>query len=169
MKVRIALVPRTSEGEPCPTPVIVLMVRDRYGASAELKFRVDTQADVTTVPIGLAEKECIPFSKGRPGTGRGIAGKIAKYRDRIRVLLAGREHDWPCDFTEPAIDAETRQPLRDLSPVLGRAGFLDEYAVTIDSDYLIITRLGPIRRWLRRRMHQLWKLFGMVHSVDRPL
>jgi hypothetical protein len=100
---------------------------------------------------------------------RGIAGKVRKYRDRLQLLIAGRAHDWPCDFTEPAIDAETRQLLPDLAPVLGRAGFLGEYAFAIDSDYLIITRIGPLRRWLRRRLHQLWKLFGMVHSLERPL
>ena len=83
--------------------------------------------------------------------------------------IAGREHDWPCDFTERATDPETQLPLPDLLPVLGRAGFLGEYTNTIDSGYLIITRIGPIRRWLRRRLHALWKLVGMVHPVDRPL
>lgn len=169
MKARLALVPRTSEGEACPTPVVCLQVRDRYGTSADLKFRVDTQADVTTIPISLAEKEAIPFKKERPGTGRGIAGKITKYRDRIRVVIAGREHDWPCDFTEPALDPESKRPLPDLPPVLGRAGFLDEYAITVDSDYLIITRLGPIRRCIRRCLHAVWEAFGMVHPMNEPL
>jgi hypothetical protein len=149
--------------------MVRLQVRDRYGTYAELKFRVDTQADVATVSVRVAEQEAIPFAKARPGTARGIAGKVRKYRDRLHVRIAGREHDWPCDFTEPAIDAETRQLLPDLARVLGRAGFLGECAVAIDSDYLIITRIGPLRRWLRRRLHNLWKLFGMVHPLDRPL
>ncbi len=150
-------------------PVVRLLVRDRYGALAEVDFRVDTQADVTTVPISLAEREAIPFTKTAAGSARGIAGKVGKYRDRIHLVIAGREHDWPCDFTEKAIDHETLRPLIDLFPVLGRAGFLGEYAIAIDGDYLIITRIGPLRRWLRRLLHALWRLIGMVHPVDRPL
>jgi len=149
--------------------VVWLRVRDRYGALVELKFRVDTQADVATIPISLAERESIPFARTQPGSARGIAGRVTKYRGRLRVVIAGREHDWPCDFTEPALDPETRQPLRDLAPVLGRAGFLDEYAIAVDDGYLIVTRIGTIRRWLRRRLHGLWKLFGLVHPPDRPL
>jgi hypothetical protein len=52
---------------------------------------------------------------------------------------------------------------------LGRVGFLDEYAIAVDSGYLIVTRLGPIRRWLRRRLHDFWNLFGMVHSEKQSL
>jgi hypothetical protein len=147
----------------------MLRVRDRYGALAEVEFRVDTQADVTTIPISLAERERLSFARTRPGTARGISGKVVKYRDRVRVVIAGREHDWPCDFTEPAIDPESKRPLEDLPPILGRAGFLDEYAVALDSGYLIITRIGPIRRWLRDRLHQLWAWSGMVHPEKRAL
>jgi hypothetical protein len=144
-------------------------VADRFGALAPVKFRVDTQADVTTVPANLAEREFIPLKKERPGIGRGIAGKIKKYRDRIRVVIAGREHSWPCDFTEPAIDPESHRPLPELPPVLGRAGFLDEYAISVDSYYLVITRLGALRRWQRRCLHRVWQALGMVHPINKPL
>jgi hypothetical protein len=93
MKIRLELVQRTSEGERCPTPVVLLKVRDRYEAFAEVPFRVDTQADVATMPISLADREGIPYTKGRPGTGRRIAGRVKKYRDRLRVFIAGQEHD----------------------------------------------------------------------------
>jgi hypothetical protein len=63
MKARVALLPRTSEGEACPTPVVWLNVRDRYGALTTLEFRVDTHADVTTLPINLAEREHLPFTR----------------------------------------------------------------------------------------------------------
>jgi hypothetical protein len=167
--VEIGVEQKMSDGESCPRPVVRLKVRDRYGAYAVLKFRVDSQADVTAVPISAAEREALPFTKSAAGTVRGIAGRVRKYRDRIRVVIAGKEHDWPCEFTEPAIDPETGRPLPELSPVLGRAGFLGEYAVTIDSGYLIITRIGPIRRWLRQRLQSLWRLTGMVHPPDRAL
>jgi hypothetical protein len=59
--------------------------------------------------------------------------------------------------------------LPDLAPVLGRAGFLDEYALTIGAGFLVITRLGPVRRWWQRRLHAIWQAFGMIHPPDRPL
>jgi hypothetical protein len=150
-------------------PVVVLKVRDRYGALAELRFRVDPQADVTAVPIRLAEEQHLPYSRARQATARGMIGKVRKYRDRVRIVIAGREHDWPCDFTEPAIDPETREPLPGLSPVLGRAGLLQEYVITMDSEYLVVTRIGPVRRWFRRRLHRLWELCRLVHPQDQPL
>jgi len=169
MKIRLALEPRTSDGEYCPTPVVRLRVRDRFGSCAEIKFRVDTQADATAIPISLADREAIAFARTRPGTARGITGRIQKFRDRIHVVIAGKEHNWPCDFTESAVDPESKRPLPDLPPVLGRAGLLDKYAVTADSGYLIITRIGKIRRWLRRRLHELWTLCGMIQPEDRAL
>lgn len=169
MKARLKLLPRTSDGESCPLPVVVLQVRDRYGAFALLRFRVDTQADVMVIPVSEAEKERIPFTRTREGIAVGITGKVKKYRNRVRVVIAGREHDWPCDFTESAIDADTSQRIPDLGPVLGRSGFLREYAITIESEYLIITRMGPIRLWLHRRLHAFWEYCGLVHPATRPL
>ena len=156
MKVRLELVRRTVEGIECPTLVVRLRVRDRYGALTAMTFRVDTQADLTTVPGRTALREGIPFSEDRVRVVRGIAGAAESHRDRIRVVIAGREHDWPCDFTKPAVDPATGRALPDLSPVFGRAGLLDEYALAVDSGYLILTRLGPVRRWCRRRLYAVW-------------
>jgi hypothetical protein len=44
-----------------------------------------------------------------------------------------------------------------------------KYAVTLDSGYLILTRLGPLRRWWRRCLHALWQGLGLVHPIDEPL
>jgi hypothetical protein len=59
--------------------------------------------------------------------------------------------------------------LPELSPVLGRAGFLDEYAVAIDSGYLILTRLGALRKLWRRQLHAAWHALGLVNSIEEPL
>jgi hypothetical protein len=168
MKVRLKLRSRRVGNVECPLPVVRLQVRDRHGTLARLYFRLDTQADFTTIPIAKAETEGIPFSRARESTGFGLVGETTMYRDRVRVIIAGREHDWPCHFIQVSA---ARQPStrEELLPVLGRAGFLDEYAVAVDSGYLIITRLGPVRRLLRRGLHRLWKAFGMVHPPDRPL
>jgi hypothetical protein len=144
-------------------------VRDKYGALTALDFRVDTQADLTAIPVELARREGIPFSEALERPAIGLVGETTTYRDRIRVVIAGREHDWPCDFVKAALPANIGQRPRELLPALGRAGFLDEYAVTVDTGYLIVTRIGPIRRWLRERLHQLWVGCAMIHPERRPL
>jgi hypothetical protein len=169
MKIRIPLVKRTVAGFPCPEPVVRLWVRDRYGALAAVVFRVDSQADLTTIPIQVAEREGIPFSSNHLGTAYGLVGAIPKFRDRVRLRIAGRDHEWPCDFvTSPAPQPDSLSfPV--LTPVLGRAGFLAEYAATIDSGFLVLTRLGPLRRWWRRCLHAVWRRFGLIHTVEEPL
>jgi hypothetical protein len=169
MKWRLALVAQEVAGMNCPLPVVTLRVRDRYGGWVPLSFRVDTQADLTTVPITVARREGISFREDTPGRARGITGSVGKYRDRIRLLIAGQDHSWPCDFVQAAVDPETRRPFPEPLPVLGRAGFLEHYAIAVDDGYLILTRLGPIRRWWRRRLHVLWAWCGMIHPADRPL
>ncbi len=169
MKVRLPLRQRSVEGIECPFPVVRLRVRDRYDMLVELDFRVDTQADFTTIPITTARREGIPFSQERERRAIGLVGETATYRDRLRVVITGREHDWPCDFVSPPAPREPGRQPRELLPALGRAGFLDEYAITVDSGYLVITRLGALRRWGRRCLHALWKWFGMIHQENRPL
>jgi hypothetical protein len=169
MKVRLRLRDRSVEGIPCPIPVVRLRVRDRYGALAELDFRVDTQADFTSIPVQTAREEAIPFSEERERPAIGLVGETTMYCDRVRVVIAGREHDWPCRFVNTPPPREPGQQHRELPAVLGRAGFLDEYAIAVDSGYLIITRIGPLRRWLRQCLHALWTRCGMVHAERRPL
>ena len=169
MKAILPLWPRSVEGIECPFPVVRLRVRDKYGALAELDFRVDTQADFTSIPIPMAHREAIPFSDAKQRTAIGLVGETTIYRDRIRIVLAGREHDWPCDFVQTPVPRDARQPPRELLPALGRAGFLDDYAITVDSGYLVITRVGPVRHWLRRRLHELWTICGMIHPEKRSL
>jgi hypothetical protein len=168
MKLRIPLRRRTVEGVTCPVPLLRLRVPDRYGTFATVDFRVDTQADLPTIPVSTAQAEGIPFSRARERVAAGLVGQASVFRDRLQVVIAGREHDWLCDFIQvPA--AAPGQPTRELLPVLGRAGFLSEYAIGIDGDFLTVTRVGPIRRWVRERLHTLWKVAGLVHPADRPL
>ena len=54
----------------------------------------------------------------------GLVGQTTIYRDRIHVVIAGRKHDWLCDFVKLPAASEARQQPRELPPVLGRAGFL---------------------------------------------
>jgi len=169
MKVRLPLRPRSVEGIDCPFPVVKLRVRDQYGTLAELDFRVDTQADFTSIPVQTARREGIPFSEGQERTALGLVGETSTYRDQVRIVIAGREYTWPCDFVKAPEPRGPGQQARELLPALGRAGFLHEYAITVGSGYLVITRIDPIRRWLQQRLHGLWKLFGMIHPANRAV
>lgn len=146
MTIRLRLTDREIAGVRCPYPMLQLRVHDRYGGWVDLPFRVDTQADLSAIPIAIARREGIPFETVHPGTAYGLTGAVTKYRDRIPLRIEGREYEWPCDFVTSASALPEGRSRSDLSAVLGRAGFLDEYAVALDSGFLILTRLGPWRR-----------------------
>ena len=98
MKARYQLTPRTIGGVECPYPGLALQVRDRFGTLATLPFRIDLGAGVSAIPLSTANKEGIAFQKTYKSIAVGMVGATIKYRDRIRVLIAGKEHLWPCDF-----------------------------------------------------------------------
>jgi hypothetical protein len=127
---------------------------------------VDTAADFISLPIPLARQHGIPFSQRVERRAIGLVGATRMFRDRIGVVLAGRAHEWPCNFIDVPAEVASHG---ELSPVLGRAGFLEEYAVAIDAGFLIITRLGPIRRMVRRCLHRFWSMTGQVHPAEEPL
>src|SRR5437879_9749880 len=127
MKARLPLRQRRVEGIDCPFPVVRLRVRDRYGTLVELYFRLDTQADFTSIPMEAARRERIPFAETRERRAIGLVGEATTYRDRLRIVIAGREDDWPCDFIQPPVPPHPGQQPHELLPALGRAGFLDEY------------------------------------------
>jgi hypothetical protein len=154
----------------CPYPRIVLRIRDRYGLLVPLDFRIDSGSDCAALPLSVAQREGIGYGEERRGTVAGLVGATEKFRDVIRVVIAGREHVWPCDFVRVPPPAPGRLPDPLLQAgVLGRAGFLDDYALAIDSGYLILTRLGPVRRWLRRCLHAVWQALGLVRRVEEPV
>jgi hypothetical protein len=169
MKVRLRLQERSVEGIRCPFPVVKLEVRDRYGGLAELFFRIDTQADFTSIPVQVARDEHIPFSEAQERTVFGLVGETRAYRDRVHLVIAGREYVWPCEFIAVPLSRTTRRHPDDFVAVLGGAGFLEEFAVTLDNGFLIITRLGPVRRMLRRWLHAFWTMTGMIHDLKKPL
>jgi hypothetical protein len=170
MKARLPLMVRRVGGVTYSYPLVMLRVRDRYGLLVSLPFRIDTGADCTAIPTDLARREHLPFQQTQMEMVGGLVGTTQKFRDRLRVVIAGREHDWPCDFIDVPPPAAGRRPDPLLQiPVLGRVGFLDEFAVAIDSGYVILTRLGPLRRLLRRGLHRVWQTLGMAHTIQDPL
>ncbi len=91
--MRLRPADREVVGISCPFPVVTLRVRDRYGGWVDLLFRVDTQADFTTMPITLAERKGIPFATGHRGIAYGLTGTVEKFRDRVRPGIARWEYE----------------------------------------------------------------------------
>src|SRR5438128_919751 len=127
MKFRIPLSRRENSGSEARLPLVTLRVRDKYGGLAEVSFLVDSAADVSTIPISTAARERTPHRQGRLRTASGIAGSVESYRDEICVIIAGREHRWPCNFAKERLPQPTGQRLSEPLSVLGRAGFSQDY------------------------------------------
>lgn len=97
-------------------------------------------------------------------------GYVRKYMGFISLRIGRRAHEWPCDFTEvPSSPLEAAAGQTELYAVLGRAGFLDHYAVSIDAGYLTITRLGPIRCCWRYVLHTLWSWARRTREASQPI
>jgi hypothetical protein len=171
---RIPLTHRQVSGISCSRPEVTLRVRTRYGDFIDVRFHVDTAADLTVIPLRIAEAERIPFSRANPGSAIGIVGSVEKFRDTVHLRIGAEEFDWPCDFTHsPPVPSSALGGPSPSSPepygVLGRAGFLGEFAICIDSDYLTITRLGPVRKWWRRVRKHLGLHLRAEHPLDQAL
>src|SRR5260370_35536766 len=98
MKVRLRLRARSLEGIDGPFPVVKLLVHDRYGALAVLDFRVDTQADLITIPAQLARREGIPFSEEQQRMAIGLGGEPIPYRTRVGIAMSGPQTNWRLRF-----------------------------------------------------------------------
>jgi hypothetical protein len=166
MKVKIPLVNRTVGGFPCPRPRVTLQVGTRYGYAA-LKFYFDTGADLVTVPITLARHEGIEFpeSEATRGVATGLVGATTKYRGTIRVRIRRDVFVWPCDFLVGSATATAAEDYY----VLGRAGFLREFAACVDDEYFKIRRRFRDRPWWYRAARRLWPVVSRLHPADQPL
>lgn len=166
MKQDIPLVPRTRYGEPCPVPQVTLDVHTEQFGFLPFDFIVDTASDFSTIPAAHADEYTIPFLRiERPVPVNTGGTEAYGHPGKIRIRLGGRESRWTCFFTEapeqqlvenvqgPPGQRRLKRPPRDYARweqkqlrrmrkptlVLGRAGFLAEYAIAIDSTHLTIT------------------------------
>jgi hypothetical protein len=168
MRIEVRLRQVTADGVPCPAPELTLRVRTRYGDYTEVRFWVDTGADLSAIPVPLARAEGIPFDPSVPSTATGLVGAATKYLGRIHVLLAGVEHDWPCNFIEVPRTAAAGRSDPTRRAVLGRAGFLDAYAFCMDGEKLTITRHSRLRRGWKKVLRAL-RLHPATRRRNQPL
>ena len=129
------------DGIRCPVPFLNVMLRTAYGTTT-LDFRLDTGADMMSIPIAVARRIGLTFSMANRGEVNTLTGNAPCYYDVVEIVseLAGQSLSWPCCFVDSREDRI----------VLGRAGFLDEFEFTIRCGYLIVLRRLRWSQWLRR-------------------
>jgi hypothetical protein len=158
MKRKIRLSGRPPRYAPQDGPLARIEVRNRYGLFVSILFCIDSGADVSAIPTALAQSEGIPYphDEASRATAAGLVGSVVRYRGSLRVRIAGADYSWPCDFLEAPWPSST-EPYG----VIGRAGFLDDFAFCIDKPYFTLRR----RKW--------WKLFlppwTPEHDANDPL
>lgn len=166
MKYRIPLVDYYVGDKNVPIPLITVRVIDRAGTSFPQLFRVDTGADLCAFPLELSRFHGVHVPQTRPAQVHSLIGVRSVFRHQIRLRIHRKEHSWPCNFISSAISSSN--PFHNL-PVLGRAGFLDEYAASLDNGYFIFSRLGRYRLSLRAILHWMWRSFGGIHPYNEPV
>jgi hypothetical protein len=163
MKIRIPLQPYFVDGKAAPRPLVLLRVRSHYGDYARIPCYLDTGADVTSIPISLAEQDGIPFQRTIEVPTVGLVGRTTSFRHTVHVAIGNREYDWPCNFINTPPGARSR------TAVLGRAGFLSVFNVSIVGEHVILTRRGSFADRWERLLSLLGRPFVRQCSFNEPL
>jgi hypothetical protein len=144
-------------------PLVRILVRSRYGDFIPIRFCVDSGADLSALPLALAQRHgiAVPQSEHSRGTEGGLAGPVARYRGVIQVRLFGEPFTWPCEFID--------SPGRPDYGVLGRSGFLSAFNFCIKGPFLIIEpRRDHLPPW-QRALLSLVPSWSRLHPPGEPL
>jgi hypothetical protein len=139
--------------------IVLLQVRSAFGDLTPLLFCIDTGADYSALPIPLACREGIAFPRdeARRSIASGLVGSVAKYRGVLRVRIFSEDFVWPCDFLDTSGPASAIP-----YGVIGRAGFLDAFALCVEKPLFTLRRRGSF--W--KRLLPPWT---PTHNIDQPL
>jgi hypothetical protein len=149
-------------------------VRTRYLDYAGVQFVFDTGADLTSLPILMAQRHGIDFNQADAvrGVARGLVGAVERFRARIHVRVGTEEFDWPCDFLAEPVPIAGQPPVpasRRAYGVLGRAGVLAVFKICVDDSFLTITLRLTDRPWWYRLAHALVPRRAIERLPDVPL
>jgi hypothetical protein len=100
------------------------------------------------IPVYVARNKGIPYRQEFPGTlGSSVGGSVRCYYDfvEVRSSLSGRTHRWVCAFAD-SLQARL---------IIGRSGFLDDFAVAITGRRLIVSSPASLRRFVKHHSTRL--------------
>lgn len=145
-------------------PLVTINVRTRQGGYKGILFCIDTGADVTSLPLPLAEAKGIPFPREEHsrGTASGLVGSVPQYRGFVNVRLFGEDFTWPCAFID------NRSPLsREPYGVIGGIGFLASFNTCVKRPYCTIEPRTEHLPFWRRILARFSR--SRLHPFNLPL
>ena len=93
-------------------------------------FLFDTGADVTSLPVTAAKKVGVDLDKCPEEQMSGFEGtSITVFRSKVKILFNNKPFVIPCVFN----------PNKEVPLLLGRAGILDKFTITLDAKKKIAT------------------------------
>ncbi len=133
---------------PWALPEFRLHLIARYGEVIPFNFRFDVGADLMVIPVYVARRLGIAYSQRHRGAlASSVGGRVPCFYDFVTVQssLSGRLHRWPCAFAD-SIRARL---------LVGRAGFLDDFTVSIRNGHFIVSYLASLSRVLTHAFTRL--------------
>jgi hypothetical protein len=163
-RIRLADPDGPEMGGQCP--LVKVLTRSRWGDFAEVQFCIDTGADLTSLPVYLAEREGIAYPRDEDSRRRagGLVGSVDCYRGTIQLRIFGEDFTWPCRFLDSPPPAS-----REAYGVIGRAGFLAAFHFCIKGAYLTLERRLDDRPLWQRLLLSLLPPWTRTHAADQPL
>ncbi len=115
-----------ADGHHCYGPWVPLTVIGKKDI-LEIVFLLDSGADYTVIPLALAEILGLDLSKPKEKT-KGVGGEIETIPTRMNVNLKGPHENYKLSIpTHVILNKDS-----DVPPLLGRAGFFNEFHILID-------------------------------------
>lgn len=112
-----------------PTIFLWLYIESPNGPMP-LSFLFDTGAEVTSFPASVADKLEIDLDRCPEEPMTGYEGTtVFVYRSQVRLMLNRKIFEIPCVFN----------PIEDVPILLGRAGIIDSFNITLDGKNKQIT------------------------------
>jgi hypothetical protein len=146
----------------CPAtlpPELPVELVTSYGDTVCLRFFYDTGADLMVIPVYVANHVGIRYRVDYSGTvSSSVGGSARCYFDfvQVRSSLSGRTHRWVCAFAE-SLQARL---------LLGRAGFLDDFAAGVQGRQLIVRHPVSLSRFLK---HHAARLRTHLRDEEEPI
>jgi hypothetical protein len=138
----------SQNGLRCDFPEAPIEIVTSSGGTKTLTFFYDTGSDHMVIPVYIARHHGIQYRQDFPGViSSSVGGRARCYYDfgQVRSSLSGRTHRWVCAFVE-SVQARL---------IVGRAGFLDDFAAAIRGHHLVVSCPVSLGRFLKHHAGRL--------------